>query len=231
VFYLVPTDIYFTTRAKKSQATGCEFLKYMEDITMRFLLINVSALQDGLTKRMLIEAEEVFTNNHCEATVIDLGCAPRHSCLACGRCRTSGKCILGDLSELVEAISRSDGVIFATPTHYASATGTLISVMSRICFSAGHIFEHKPVSTFAVARRAGAVCALEEINRFFSFTSAITVNGIYPPHLYGGERDTEGLAYARSVAENMIWIARCIETAAANGVEPFKKIAAARVNI
>jgi hypothetical protein len=82
-----------------------------------------------------------------------------------------------------------------------------------------------------VARRAGAVCALEEINRFFSFTSAITVNGIYPPHLYGGERDTEGLAYARSVAENMIWIARCIKTAEANGVEPFKKIAAARVNI
>lgn len=198
---------------------------------MLFLLVNTSVHKDGLTKRMLLEAKDVFERNGCHVNTVELGGTARHSCLACGRCRTSGSCAIGDLSELTESVSKADGVIFATPTHYASATGGLMSVLSRLCFSAGHIFEHKPVSSFAVARRAGAVCAIEEINRFFSFTSAITVNGIYPPHLYGGERDSEGLANAKSIAENMIWIARCIETARANGIEPFAKTVAVRVNI
>lgn len=198
---------------------------------MKFLLINASPHNEGTSKLMLKEAAKVFEDGKQEVKILDMGNDARYPCTACGACKRDGKCRFGDLDEIILEMRSAGGIIFATPTHYANACGSLISALSRICFSAKDALENKPAAAFASARRAGSIGSIEEIGRFFAFSSAITVNGIYPPHLYGGERDIEGLAYARSVAENMLWIAKCIEAAKKNGVLPPRKINAVRVNI
>ena len=198
---------------------------------MNFLLVNGSPNSNGLTKRALTEAEHSFKQHGHSSRFYELGKAPRPACLGCGKCRKDGNCIFGDLDTIAKLAHESDGIIFGTPTHYAGAGGGLVSLLSRLCFSKGYVLENKPVATVAAARRAGAIAAIREVNRFFSFTSSVLVGGIYPPHLYGGERDAEGLADARSVAENMIWIASCIKNAKANGILPFERINAVRTNI
>lgn len=198
---------------------------------MRFLLINSSPRANGASATALDAAARVFLQYGAEVDIFELGAAPRSACTACGKCKTDGECVIGDIGELTEKLRRASGIIIATPTHYAGAVGTLISVLSRVCFSAKDVFDGKPVACIAAARRAGCVSASEEITRFFSFTGAIGVYAGYPPHIYGGERDSEGLCYAGAVAERMLWLARVLKCAEDTGLVPPAQKSVTRVNI
>ena len=198
---------------------------------MRFLLINSSPRANGVSESALGAAARVFQQGGAEVELFELGAAPRSACTACGKCKTNGKCAIGDIDELTEKLRQASGIIVATPTHYAGAVGTLLSVLSRVCFSAKDVFDGKPVACIAAARRAGCVSASEEVSRFFSFTGAIGVYAGYPPHIYGGEHDVEGIGYVSAIAERMLWLARVLKCAEDAGLvaPPPKRIT--RVNI
>ena len=198
---------------------------------MNFLLLNASAHRDGATFRALSEAKRVFDEKGDTSTVYWLGKAPRYSCLACGGCRAGGRCVIGDLEELYSLLRDCDGIILGTPTYYATASGNLLSVLSRLCFSAKELLKNKPAATIATARRAGAICAVNEVNKFFDFCSMITVGGCYPPILYGGETDAEGLQNARSLANMMHWVADCIKIGKENGIFPPEEEPKIKTNI
>ena len=198
---------------------------------MDFLLVSASPKKSGASARMLTEISEVFKASGANAEIFELGGAPRSACIACGECRRVGACVMGDIGVISDKIRRSSGVIFATPTHYGGAVGTLCSVLSRICFSARDAFDGKPVACIAAARRAGAVTAIEQVNRFFTFTDAVIVGCGYPPHIYGGERDGEGLCYARALAARMLYLSECIALGEKSGIAPPIKQEIHRVNI
>lgn len=187
---------------------------------MNFLLINASPHEDGTTQLALNEIKKTVEELGECATVYQLGKDARYSCTACCACKSIGRCKFGDLDDLTELIRKSDGIVFGTPTYYAGAVSTLSAVLSRLCFSKGEILRNKPAATVATARRGGAVLALSEINKYFSFCSMITVGGVYPPILYVDGRDDEGLQNMRSIARCMVWIAKCIKKGEENGIIP-----------
>ena len=198
---------------------------------MNFLLVNASVHNDGATYKALAEAKKAFERNGDTANIYWLGNSPRYTCLACGGCRQERRCVIGDLDGIYPLIRECDGIIFGTPTYYATACGNLISVLSRLCFSAGELLKNKPAATLATARRAGAICAAAEVNKFFDFCSMITVGACYPPILYGGESDAEGMQNARSLANMMHWIAECIKSGKENGIFPPEEEPKIKTNI
>ncbi len=184
---------------------------------MKILLISGSTKPDGATERAVIEAVSVFKENGISYEIFNLYSYPIATCNGCGACRKGDGCIHKDwATHLLDICVDFDGYIFFTPVHYGGATGTIKATMSRLFYSKKKCLEYKPAAAVAVSRRAGNITAIEEITRFFYFASMPIVTGIYPGVVYGAtkeavESDKEGLANVRSIAENMIWLVRCIE--------------------
>ena len=157
--------------------------------------------------------------------ILHLGKQARYACLACGKCKGGEGCIIGDTADFCHAADIADGIIFATPTHYGGASGNLTSLLSRLLYSSKESFMHKPIASIGVGRRGCIYGAVNEINKFFYFTSSPIVTCGYPPIVYGtsaasAELDGEGMQNARAIARNMHWLACCIASGKANGINP-----------
>lgn len=192
---------------------------------MKMLLINGSPHSSGATSEAIIEIKKELLSSGAEILEYEIGKEPRYACTACGGCKSSGKCILGDIDHLAELSEKADAIIICTPTHYASAPGSLISVLSRLLYSSKRTVEHKPVGVGAVGRRAGLCDAIYDVKRLFEFTSSPIISGIYPAVLYASSRDSvkhdeEGLENMRSLAKNLVFITKCIELGRKNGILP-----------
>ena len=192
---------------------------------MKILLINGSPHDGGATRRALDECDSALRALGAQTEHYALGTEARHSCTACGACKVCGNCVFDDIAPLVGQLRTSDGVIIGTPTHYAGAPGAVISVLSRILFSAPDCVKYKPVAVVGAGRR-GCICnAIDEITRFFAFTSSPTVSGVYPPIIYGTDYesagyDAEGLQNMRSAAENVYWLTASVIKAREYGITP-----------
>ena len=129
-------------------------------------------------------------------------------------------------------MSSCDGLIIGSPVHYASSSGATVAFLDRVFFSAfmsgrGNIFEHKPGSAIASARRAGTTATLDQLNKYFTITQMPIISGRYWNMVHGSnpdevQQDLEGMQNMRILAKNMAWHLKC-QTAAKNaGIEPPK---------
>ena len=186
---------------------------------MKILLISAGTKKDGATERAVTEAEKALKNAGALCQKFNLFSHAIASCNGCGKCIESGRCIRDDeVLKLCDIAGDFDGFIFFSPVHYGGASGNLKSAMGRLFYSRKKVLEYKPAAAVAVSRRGGNVTALEEMTRFFSFASMPCVSGNYPGTVHGtssceAEKDEEGLQTVRSIAENMVWLIRCIECA------------------
>ena len=83
----------------------------------------------------------------------------------------------------------------------------------------------KPAAAVAVARRAGAVPAFDQLNRMFTICEMPVVSSRYWNIAFGhnGEelmQDAEGLWTLRTLARNMAFFLKCIEAGKKLGVTP-----------
>lgn len=200
---------------------------------MKILLISAGTHIHGATERAALEAERTIRQAGETCETFRLYTESTAACNGCGACKKSGSCIHADSAQrLADAVEDFDGYIFFSPVHYGGATGALKTAMGRLFFSRHSVLEYKPAAAVAVSRRGGNVTAVEEMTRFFSFASMPCVFGNYPAIIHGtgyaeAERDLEGLQTVRSVAENMVWLIRCIEAGRSMGIRhptPEKKI-------
>ena len=192
---------------------------------MKILHINASAHRDGATKRGLDECDSALKVLGAKTDYLFIGDTARHACTACGRCKKTGSCVFGDIDEIAEKLADSDGIIIGIPTHYGGAPGNILSVISRLLFSAKECVEYKPVAVIGAGRRGCICAAIEEVMRFFTFSSSSIVTGIYPPILYGTDYesagfDAEGLQNMRSVANNIYWLTAAIAKGREHGIVP-----------
>lgn len=182
---------------------------------MKILLINGSPHETGAVARALLECESTMRLLGAEIDNYFIGTAPHSCCTACGCCKDGRGCVFGDIDELYKKCKDADGFVIGTPTHYFGASGTLISMLSRLFYSGIDAFRYKPVAVIAVGRRGGAFDAALEIEKFFRFSSSPIISGIYPATLYAkdgasAEYDSEGLQNMRSAARNLVWLSKCI---------------------
>lgn len=193
---------------------------------MKVLLINCSPHEHGTTSAAL---EEVANTLHADGVETELffpGTAPIQPCTACGGCGKTGRCVHHDgVNEAIEKMQTCDGLIIGTSVHYAATTGIASAFLDRLFFAGGKVMFHKPAAGVVCCRRAGAVPAFDELNKYFTISQMPVVSSQYWNIVFGHDResarrDEEGMQTMRTLGHNMAWLLKCIEAGKSQGVMP-----------
>eukprot|EP00727_Mastigamoeba_balamuthi_P003368 m51a1_g13028 hypothetical protein (131) ;mRNA; r:2523-2915 len=112
----------------------------------------------------------------------------------------------------------ADGIVLATPVHFGDMNTEMKALVDRcgaIALRNGHSLDRKVGAAMCVNARAGALCALDAMGRFFG------INGLVVPGsshwalaLGGAPGDVEGDAVGKKAIEtlghNVAWLLKCI---------------------
>ena len=183
---------------------------------MKVLLVNGSPRADGNTSIALNEMVNVFEAEGIETEVYNIGGKSIRGCMACGQCASLGKCVFNDaVNEVAEKFEQSDGIVLASPVYYASANGTLISLLDRLFFSSSFDKTMKVGASVVVARRGGCSSTFDELNKYMMNCGMAVATSQYWNSVHGrekgeAEQDAEGLQTMRVLARNMSFLIRSI---------------------
>lgn len=183
---------------------------------MKVLLLNGSPHAKGSTYTALHEMETVFHRQGIETELIQVGHLPVRGCIACGGCRKAGKCVFDDIvNTLAPKFQEADGLVVGSPVYYASANGTLVSVLQRLFYSTGFDKTMKVGAAVASARRGGLTATFDELNKFFTISGMPVASGQYWNGIHGNNaaeacQDAEGLQMMRTLAANMAFLMEAI---------------------
>lgn len=141
--------------------------------------------------------------------------------LPAGHCKDQpGRCAFDDIvNRVLEKMEHADGLVIGSPVYYASANGTLISLLDRM-FYAGSCFAYKPACVVCSARRGGTTATYDQLNKYLSISGMIQVPTCYWNMVHGTNkeevvRDGEGMRNMRVLGRNMAWLLRTLEAAGA----------------
>jgi multimeric flavodoxin WrbA len=160
--------------------------------------------------------EKIFHKEGIETEIIQVGNKPIRSCIACGSCMKTGKCVFDDLvNETAPKFEESDGLVVASPVYYASANATLIAFLTRLFYSSHFDKTMKVGASVVAARRSGTTAAFDELNKFFTISGMPIASGQYWNSIHGREQgealqDAEGLQMMRTLARNMTFLMKSI---------------------
>ncbi len=91
---------------------------------MKVLLVNGSPHEAGCTYTALEETAKELNAEGIETEFFWIGNTPLAGCIACEKCKHTGRCFRSDrVNEFLDIARDADGFIFGTPVHYASASG------------------------------------------------------------------------------------------------------------
>ncbi len=196
---------------------------------MKVLLINGSPRMKGNTNRALEEVARTLNEEGVETEIAWITNKPIRGCIACGICSRTGdnRCVFDEdcCNELIQKAAEADGIIVGTPVYYAGASGEIRSLMDRMFYAGGSLLRFKPAAGIAVARRAGTIEAVDQINKYFQINCMPVVSSTYWGLSYGREpgetaRDGEGMHTMRTLGRNMAWLLKSLEAARAAGINP-----------
>ena len=193
---------------------------------MKILLVNFSPKEKGSTHFVLEDMAKQFEELGAQTEIFWMGNTVNGGCRGCLACRKAGKCVFeGDrVNELSEAAKTADGFIFASPVHYAAASGNLTAALDRVFYSAAKNFAFKPGAAVAVARRAGCSATLDQIHKYFSINSMPIVPSTYWNMIHSAKpgdhiKDEEGMQTMTNLVNNMTWMVNCIDAAKEKGID------------
>ena len=183
---------------------------------MKVLIINGSPRADGNTACAIGELEKTFAKNGIETVTVGIGTQPVSGCIACMKCKTTGKCVFVDLvNQIAEIFECCNGLVVASPVYYASANGTLISLLDRLFYSSGLDKTMKVGASVAIARRGGCSATFDQLNKYFTISGMPVASSQYWNSVHGrapGEanEDGEGMQTMRTLADNMSFLIKSI---------------------
>lgn len=183
---------------------------------MKVLLINGSPRRNGCTFTALSEVEKTLHREGIETELVQLGAKAVQGCIACGRCKTLGRCVFDDLvNETAPKLEAADGLVVGSPVYYASANGSLIAFLDRLFYSTPFDKTMKAGAAVLSCRRGGASASFDELNKYFTISGMPVVSSQYWNSVHGrnaGEalEDEEGLQTMRTLAANMTFLMKSI---------------------
>ena len=193
---------------------------------MKVILVNGSPHKDGCTNLALEEIEKELKKEGIETEIFWLGIEPIRGCIACNKCiKTNNRCFDNDkVNEFLDKVEGADGFVFGTPVHFASASGSITSFMDRVFYGRGNLFAGKVCSCVASCRRGGASATFDQLNKYPLISNMYVVGSSYWNQIHGNTKeealkDEEGLQTMRTLANNMAWILKSIESGQKNGIE------------
>lgn len=191
---------------------------------MKVLLINGSPHERGCTYTALREIADTLEKEGVESELLWLGAKPVAGCIACGKCRETGKCVFDDLvNRTIEKLPAYGGIVVGSPVYYAGPSGQLTAFLDRL-FYAGSGFEGKLGAAVVSCRRGGASAAFDRLNKYFTISRMPVVSSQYWNQIHGNApeealEDGEGMQTMRTLARYMAWLLKCIEAGKREGIE------------
>ena len=183
---------------------------------MNVLLINGSPNAKGCTYTALSEVEKTLKDQGIETEIFNVGNKNVRGCIGCNKCKTTGKCVFGDLvNEIAVKFEQADGLVLGSPVYYASANGTLISFLDRLFYSAPFDKSMKVGAAVVSARRGGCSATFDEINKYFTISGMPVASSQYWNSVHGYtpddvQKDKEGLQTMRTLGRNMAFLIKSI---------------------
>ena len=103
---------------------------------MKVLMINGSPDGKGCIHTALTLGAEVLNREGIETEEIHVGNKDIRGCMACGRCKETGKCVFNDLvNETAPKLAEADGIVIGSPVYYGMPNGTVLAFMQRLFYS------------------------------------------------------------------------------------------------
>ena len=183
---------------------------------MKALAINGSSRKDGNTADMLNVVLAELGKEGYETEHVQLAGSTVNACKACFGCAGRGNCVFGNdiFQELYDKMVKADAIILGSSTYSADVSSTLKAVIERasvVSDTNPGMFRHKVGGAVAVARRAGAMNAIDTINHFFLNKEMFVAGSTYWNIAYGrlpGEamKDEEAVANMKNLCQNIAWL-------------------------
>lgn len=180
---------------------------------MKVIILNGSPKAEGNTATALHEVEKVLNQQGIETEWIHVGHRQIHGCIACNKCWETSVCCFGDIvNDISEKMDMADGLIIGSPVYFASASGTLLSLLDRLFYSSLHKdWTMKVGASVAVARRGGSTATMDVLNKYFLKTNMPVAPSQYWSIAHGtspGEvvKDEEGMQTMRQLGLNMAFM-------------------------
>ena len=176
---------------------------------MKVLLINGSPHEHGCTDTALREAAGALERRGAETEFLWLGTKPVAGCIACQKCKETGRCLFDDqVNRLLERLDEYDGLIVGSPVYYAGPAGQLCAFLDRFFYSGGGRMAGKPGAAVVSCRRGGASAAFDRLNKYFTISNMPVISSQYWNQVHGRtpddvRRDEEGMQTMRTLGENM----------------------------
>ena len=184
---------------------------------MKALLINGSPRERGCTYTALSELAQTLEAEGIETEIIQAGARTTHGCIACGKCRETGKCVFDDVvNETAPKLAEADALVIGAPVYYASPAGGAISFMDRLFFSTPWINKTMKVGASVVScRRGGNTATFDALNKYFTICGMPIASSQYWNMVYGNtpeevRKDLEGLQTMRTLGRNMAFLMKSI---------------------
>ena len=133
---------------------------------MKALLINGSPHPGGCTATALGVVAKELENNGIETEIVHVGNKNIRGCIACYKCRESGRCIFDDaVNDVAAKFEAADALVIGSPVYYAGMAGTMNSFLDRLFFSTPFSKRMKVGAAVCSARRAGTTATFDQMYR------------------------------------------------------------------
>ena len=186
---------------------------------MKIIGINGSPKAKGNTRLALDTMGEVFAQEGIEFEILHIG-HKLSPCSGCFRCAKTHTCTLPDdgLNAMYEKLIQADGAVFASPVYFASVTSGMRCFMDRsgcIDMTNGRQLRFKVGVPVAVARRAGAVNAVDELIHYLNYAQMLIPGSLYWPLAFGNTpgqvaQDAEGIQTLQVLAQSMAYVMKVL---------------------
>ena len=153
-------------------------------------------------------------------------------CIACRKCKTTGKCVFNDIvNEVAPKFEAADGIIVGSPVYYASPNGTLIAFLDRLFFSSSFDKTMKVGASVVSCRRGGNSATFDMLNKYFAISQMPIVTSHYWNMVHGNNaaetvQDLEGMATMRTLGKNAAFLIKAIDLAKKQVGLPEKEVGA-----
>lgn len=134
-------------------------------------MLNVIAINSSKRKMntygLINQVKEMLKEDNINVEIINLFDYDIKPCIGCEHCLIKGKCILtDDVSNIMEKIKLSDGIILTSPVYMENVSGSLKIFLDRTCkwFHRPEIYG-KPTLVIATTKGSGLKTTLKYLER------------------------------------------------------------------
>ena len=183
---------------------------------MNVIAFNGSPHHDRVVAKGISVMKGELEKEGITVEVIHVGDKNIRGCMACNKCRTSGRCVItGDMvNECLEKLKSASGIILGTPVYYGGVAGTFKSFLDRLFYPHPEM-SYKVGASVVSLRRTGGIAAFHQLNNYFNLAQMIITPGVYWDIIHGNSaeetmQDEEGLHIMQVQGRNMAWLLKTL---------------------